>query len=383
MSDPTAAAAEPAALSDLLAALLAPIAGDDPCGESLRYDPLMDKLQELRRQDDPSLPQGVWTHELKRSDFAAVAALCSEALTTRSKDLQVAAWLTEAWTRQEGFAGCARGLRLLDALCERYWQGLHPRIEDDDLDFRLAPLHWLVHGLPTTLTALEITHPTLEDEQRYRWNDYLAAQRLANLARTDAKAAQQEATDGKPTLEKIRLSLTLTPSDFLRELKTDLARCRAGIDQLDQRLTALAGEQAPGFAALREPLAAIAAFVTKELSQRSASEPPEEEPMNSPPSTATGPAGTDAAEPATAGAAAAGRPASAGGAITSRAEAYRRLEEAAEYLRRTEPHSPVPYLVQRAISWGGLSLAELLSELLQGGNDLKTVRTLLGLEPKT
>jgi hypothetical protein len=36
----------------------------------------------------------------------------------------------------------------------------------------------------------------------------------------------------------------------------------------------------------------------------------------------------------------------------SRADALRRLAAVAAYFRRTEPHSPVSYLVQRAVRWG-------------------------------
>jgi type VI secretion system protein ImpA len=69
------------------------------------------------------------------------------------------------------------------------------------------------------------------------------------------------------------------------------------------------------------------------------------------------------------------------GPIRSRDEAYYRLAEAAEYLFRTEPHSPVPYLIQRAVSWGSMPLHELLVELSRGRNDLSAVFDLLGFGP--
>src|SRR5690606_38548275 len=56
-----------------------------------------------------------------------------------------------------------------------------------------------------------------------------------------------------------------------------------------------------------------------------------------------------------------------------------RLSEAADYLLRTEPHSPVPYLVKRAVGWGNLSLAELLMELVGAPDDLVTIQRLLGM----
>jgi predicted component of type VI protein secretion system len=69
------------------------------------------------------------------------------------------------------------------------------------------------------------------------------------------------------------------------------------------------------------------------------------------------------------------------GPIRSREDAYRQLSEIADYLAKVEPHSPTPYLVRRAVSWGEMSLAELLKELV-GDNpaNLKPVYSLLGIE---
>ena len=66
--------------------------------------------------------------------------------------------------------------------------------------------------------------------------------------------------------------------------------------------------------------------------------------------------------------------------IRSRAEAYRRLAEAADYLIRTEPHSPTPYLIKRAISWGGMTLEQLLPELVPSDAALKDLERLLKIE---
>jgi type VI secretion system protein ImpA len=67
------------------------------------------------------------------------------------------------------------------------------------------------------------------------------------------------------------------------------------------------------------------------------------------------------------------------GAIRSREEAYRRLAEAADYLLRTEPHSPTPYLVMRAVAWGNMPLSGLLQELVQSEGDLRQLYKLLGM----
>jgi len=105
--------------------LLNPIPGENPSGESLRYAPVFDKIKEARRADDDA-PQGDWQFERKTADYPLVIKLAGEALATKSKDLQVAAWLTEAILRKEGFRGLRAGLELIKGLVENFWDTLLP-----------------------------------------------------------------------------------------------------------------------------------------------------------------------------------------------------------------------------------------------------------------
>ena len=71
------------------------------------------------------------------------------------------------------------------------------------------------------------------------------------------------------------------------------------------------------------------------------------------------------------------------GPINNREDAYRMLEAVADYLQRTEPHSPTPYLVKRAVSWGRMSLADLMQEIVREEGDIARYFSLLGIkEPK-
>ena len=106
--------------------LLEPISPERPAGEPLRYDGTYDRIREARREDDPRLSQGIYQSELKRADWAAVERVALEALETRTKDLQIAAWLLEAWLQLYGFAGASAGLRLMSGLCENFWEKMYP-----------------------------------------------------------------------------------------------------------------------------------------------------------------------------------------------------------------------------------------------------------------
>jgi len=68
------------------------------------------------------------------------------------------------------------------------------------------------------------------------------------------------------------------------------------------------------------------------------------------------------------------------GPIRSRADAYKQLEIIANFLQSIEPHSPTPYLVRRAVSWGRMPLPELMQEVLREEGDLNRLFTVLGLK---
>lgn len=70
------------------------------------------------------------------------------------------------------------------------------------------------------------------------------------------------------------------------------------------------------------------------------------------------------------------------GPIRNRADAYRRLSEAADYLLKTEPHSPTPYLVKRAVEWGHMSLFEVFQQIVRNEGEMEELDRLLRLTGK-
>jgi type VI secretion system ImpA family protein len=125
------------------ARILQPIAPEKPCGESLRYEGAYDRIREARQEEDPRLPQGVWVTKPKAADWDFVCRTCVELLETRTKDLQIAAWLTEALVQLHGFVGLHEGLFIVLRLCERYGDCLHAGADGTDAESRSAPILWL------------------------------------------------------------------------------------------------------------------------------------------------------------------------------------------------------------------------------------------------
>ncbi|MFA1589666.1 type VI secretion system protein TssA, partial [Achromobacter ruhlandii] len=67
------------------------------------------------------------------------------------------------------------------------------------------------------------------------------------------------------------------------------------------------------------------------------------------------------------------------GPLQTRDQALAQLREVAEFFRRTEPHSPVAYLADKAASWGEMSLHLWLRTVVKNGEALSGLEELLGV----
>lgn len=354
-------------------ALLAPISEGNAAGEWLRFEPIYDQIQKLRQEDDPVLPVGVWQRELKKADWRGVEQICIDVLTTRSKDLQIAAWLAEAWLRLHGFTGFAAGVRVMAGLCRNFWESLYPPLDPESPDYRFAPVGWLTR-LNIALQSVPLTVTTPEETTAYAWKEWLSAQHLQKLAVKDQAAMAKAQQRGEVTQAKFLVAVSLTPGPWYASLNEDVTSALAALDELDAVLDEKSGPAlAPSLSPLREVLQNVQMLVARVIRERVEKGELAPAPLPAVEQTMT-------EESSEAGAEAQAAPAGSTGPIASRADAYRALTTAAEYLMRTEPHSPVPYLVRRAIHWGNLSLGELLEELLQKNADINTVYALLGMK---
>ena len=57
-----------------------------------------------------------------------------------------------------------------------------------------------------------------------------------------------------------------------------------------------------------------------------------------------------------------------GNVTADRNALYHQIQALAEQLIASEPHSPVPYLLRRAASWGPMALPQLYAELQRTGS---------------
>jgi type VI secretion system protein ImpA len=106
-------------LPELIDRLLAPISDEAPCGQDLRYEREFDQARELRREDDTSLPTGVWQSSIKRAQWPELEQLTTTLLLERSKDMMHSAWMGQTCLHQDGLEGLPGSLAMIAGLCER------------------------------------------------------------------------------------------------------------------------------------------------------------------------------------------------------------------------------------------------------------------------
>lgn len=324
--------------------LLNPIAGDNPAGADLRYDPVYEKIKEARREDDDA-PQGEWQHARKVADWPLVIKLAGDALATRSKDLQLAAWLGEAMLRREGFGAFHATLDVTRGLLDKFWEHLYPEIEDGDLEMRAAPLDWigLKLDIPVKLAPL--------NRAGHSYLQYAEARSIGTEQEADGdtarRAKREEAIAArKPTIEEFDKAFADTPKAFVKQLATDVAATIASLQALDALARDKFGDLAPSFIKLREVLEEEQRVVGQLLAKKLEQDP---DPVEA------APAVVDAAGAALGGATDGPRVLSA--EPVDRNDAASRVISAARFLRRTEALSPASYLMLRALRWGELRAA--------------------------
>lgn len=348
--------------------LLAPIPGDTPYGEDMLFSAEFDRIQEARRFDDPSLDQGEWVTDLKEADWREVVKIGTSLLGSKTKDLRVAVWMTEALSKTNGFAGLRDGYLLTAGLCEQFWDGMHPQADADDVEYRTGSAAWLAGRSRQLIREV----PLLDHASGgYSFIDWEAGANLAEAIRRDPDNADALAA-GKTTLDMFDAARKSTPAAFHAATLADIAGCIEAVQRLADVLDDKAGEHSPSFRQALEALDAV-----KNLVERWVEKPTT--PAEDKASVQGGPAVRH--EPTFAPAAGQGSAGNGvGGPLRSRQQALAQLREVADFFRRTEPHSPVAYLAARAARWGDMPLHEWLRTVVKDDATLSQLEELLGMQ---
>ena len=337
-----------------LSSLIAPV-GDNVVGESVRHNGVYFNIKKARQADDPTLPQGVWRHELKIADWHEVQNLAVDALCTKSKDLQLGVWLFESSVQIHKFAGVAPAAILLKALCEEYWDTMHPQMVDGDLEYRTNPINWINEKITPRLRLFNITD-TLLDGREYNWDDWENGLRYEQLKRQNKHSGEWDGPNPKAFKQRLAAS-------HVNGLKAHALALHDGltaVGELQAWLDEKCASDSPSLSDMMALMESIRHLVEDELTRRGVrlAATDEEDSQDG--------AGGEQVPPSSGGG---GGAEGASLALQSREDAFVMLRRAAQYLMQDDPHSPVPYLVNTACDWGEKSAPDLYQDLFlkQGG----------------
>ena len=371
-----------------LAALLEPIAGDAPQGEDIREDSSAQspyyRLKDARsgaRDAERMLDNGDLDAEDPAPLWRTVRELGLRTLQEKTKDLEVAAWVAEAYVRSHGLPGLAAGAALLKGLAGQYWDmGIFPLPDEyDGEEARTAPITGLSgrEGNGSLVQPLNKIILFMRPE---------GSPVTLSTYKTAYKASETFSTL-TPEQKEARLASGAVPfSEFDKEARGPTALRNLGLlrDQaafalehwmaMGELLDAKATEAPPSNSSVREIVREIREVAIRyapaaAVTVQSASEE-------------SGDGGSDGG-----GGAMAGGMMLPGGfsvpsqRIASREDALRTLESLATFFRQTEPVSPLAYTLDDAIRRARMSWPDLLAEVVSDQAVRSAILSSLGIRP--
>lgn len=337
-------------------ALLEPIAGDRITGDPRAYARgIRSQLSELRtphRSSNPDDPDSDGSAECV--DWMGITVVATEALRETSKDLRIACHLTEAALQHWGIAGLRDGLILLRKMSDTYWNDLAPELDPDDPDVRCSPLENLLDDpnrgprIPSVVRSLPLLAAGTQ-----RLSLMEATGQAGDLTHTEVAAAIRQVTVADAS-----------------QLSDEVDGAIAELESFQQVMIDRMGEYAPTFLHLKDSLQVVRQWLDTVLSPQLEARNAVDEPVAAPAQPrniqTTKTSGDDPM-------------AVVDQTFQLRADAYSQLSAAAETLQQIEPHSPIPYMVQRAVQLGQLPFPALMAQLVNEESTLQMFNRELGL----
>lgn len=355
-----------------LARLSAPIAGESPVGTDLRGDSspaspyylVKDARSNARATERHALMNG---EDNGLADWGPVLEAAPDLLATTSKDLEIAAYLIEALVRRHGFAGLRDGFRLIRELVEQYGDEIFPLPDEDGVETRVAPLTGLNgEGAEGTLIA-PIKQIPITDETSVGQFACVHHQQALELQRAPDDVRARRIEQGAVSLDTFERAVAETDAEFYRDLVEDIDAAIEEYSQLSDALDARYGHDAPPTSSIRNTLQECRDTVADVARDKL----PSTEPAGDGEPTADAAQGGAAQPAAQAGVST--------GAIQTREDAFRVISQVADFFRKTEPHTPISYALDRIVRWGRMPLPDLLKEIISDETSVDQMFRLVGI----
>jgi type VI secretion system protein ImpA len=357
--------------------LLTPIPGDIPAGNDARTDssPLSkyQQLKSARAAARAAERKAVHDGDDAEADehWRKIVSLAPDLIATQSKDLEASCWLVEALIRRHGFAGLRDGFKLLLGLSENFWDTVYPLPDEDGIETRTAPLSGLNgEGAEGVLIAPIRKVAITEGYSPGPFSLWQYQQALDAQRSPDENTRQTKFEKLGFNIEDIERAVNESSATFYIDLLDDISEAISLYKQLADLLDTLCGaDYAPPtrniISTLEECRGAIA-HIGKNKIPAAVVEVIEEQPstvdIQASSNTAAAPIKSSPA------------------GITNREAAFAQLLEIAKFFRKTEPHSPVSYIIEKSVKWGNMPLNELINELIPDSSSRERYSELTGVK---
>jgi len=358
--------------------LLTPISDDNPVGDDIREDPSPTSayysIKDARNAARAAERNNMFDSDNSEADeqWRKITELAPDILQNKAKDLEVASWYTEALIRRYGFQGLRDGFKLIHGLIEQYWDNLYPLPDEDGIETRVASLTGLngegAEGvLITPIRNVDIT----QGYEPGPFNFWKYQQALEVEKILDEEARTQKASKLGFSNADVEKAVADSSEAFFINLRDDIAESIDTYRATSQLLDEYCGiNDSPPTSniinILQDTLGAIKHIGKYKF-------PAAEEETDSAETTEDGSTMNDSDNSGSA----ASLPS---GPVKSRAEAFKKLTEISEFFRKTEPHSPISYIIERAVKWGDLPLEDLMRELIPDSSAREFYGSLTGIK---
>lgn len=308
--------------------LLAPVSAEQPCGPD-RSDHRLAIEQPFERPESATGEEAAAEIDWNTVSDEIIAEF------GRSKDLWLAIYLARAGVYARQWAWIELGANALAGLVERYWDGVHPNLEEYGVTARVMACNTLANRAAFINPLLRVP--------------VIAHIRLGVFSAGDFERLAK-GREGEADFGQFQKTLTEVGPAQLQACHDAVAAIETALRQTEKLfLEKTGGTESPDFALSYETLGrvkkAIGAF------------------HSVPGATAGGQEGA---------ADAAADPRLAAGDVTSirsRTDVLRAIDAIADYYRQHEPSSPVPVLLERARGWVSLPFMDVLADILPDGVD--------------
>ncbi len=315
-----------------------PIDDASPCGPDCEYDNDFLALSQAV-VGKPEQQFGDTVIPAVDPDWRQVDSL-SQALLGRTRDLRVVCWLALANTHLHGISAFAGGLKLMVALCDRFWAEVHPRIEvDGDIDPYLR-----INAISAFTGGSEFSG---EDQLLQALRGSVLTTAPVTLTYRDLELSFTKAPDASYSPAQLESIL----ADAVAAGNTNVSLVQDAW-QSYQALRKLVDERVnTGDAPDMERLGAVLKPVAQGIER-----------MNSA-STTTDGAQSSPDDAMIEGGAPGGARGGLSGQVGSREDARRALERVCEYLERHEPSNPASLFARRAQRMLDMNFLDIMREL--------------------